>query len=237
MKFFLSFQASLLASIIPEYSYYRRNPCFIISSYTLKIPPAPGNELSPVHDPAHEKELELSMDESGIMGERKVHFAGHEHLHFQRPLRFILPRSLVMNGRNSVMLPPKRSSNKPADKCDPVKLLGIVLDSSLTWAYHVDYLCAKLSSQIFALRQLKSCVDNSTLRTVYYSLIHKQHPYTNDPRQPQRQRYTPEGCSLAGLVITTTQSVCLSVYRKPVYCLEKDAASGGDSIRIVPISG
>nr|CAH7758402.1 unnamed protein product [Callosobruchus chinensis] len=64
------------------------------------------------------------------------------------------------------------SSNKRADKCDPVKLLGIVLDSSLTWASHVDYLCAKLSSQIFALRQLKSCVDNSTLRTVYYSLIH-----------------------------------------------------------------
>nr|CAH7732177.1 unnamed protein product [Callosobruchus chinensis]CAH7762423.1 unnamed protein product [Callosobruchus chinensis] len=66
----------------------------------------------------------------------------------------------------------KFSSNKRADKCDPVKLLGIVLDSSLTWASHVDYLCAKLSSQIFALRQLKSCVDNSTLRTVYYSLIH-----------------------------------------------------------------
>nr|CAH7729784.1 unnamed protein product [Callosobruchus chinensis] len=38
--------------------------------------------------------------------------------------------------------------------------------------YPDDYLCAKLSSQIFALRQLKSCVDNSTLITVYYSLIH-----------------------------------------------------------------
>nr|CAH7768028.1 unnamed protein product [Callosobruchus chinensis] len=47
-----------------------------------------------------------------------------------------------------------------------------LVNSSLTWASHVDYLCAKLSSQIFALRQLKSCVDNSTLRTVYYSLIH-----------------------------------------------------------------
>nr|CAH7747540.1 unnamed protein product [Callosobruchus chinensis] len=67
----------------------------------------------------------------------------------------------------------KFNSNKRADKCDPVKLLGIVLYSSLTWASHVDYLRAKLSSQIFALRQLKYCVDNSTLRTVYYSLIHK----------------------------------------------------------------
>nr|CAH7744439.1 unnamed protein product [Callosobruchus chinensis] len=45
-------------------------------------------------------------------------------------------------------------------------------NSSLTWASHVDYLCAKLSSQIFALRQLKSCVDNLTLKTLYHSLIH-----------------------------------------------------------------
>ncbi|VEN43205.1 unnamed protein product, partial [Callosobruchus maculatus] len=82
---------------------------------------------------------------------------------------------LKLNERKTKKI--KFSSNKRADECDPVKLLGVILDSSLTWSSYADYLCAKLSSQIFALRQLKSCVDNITLKTVCYSLIHSNISY------------------------------------------------------------
>nr|CAH7732553.1 unnamed protein product [Callosobruchus chinensis] len=74
-----------------------------------------------------------------------------------------------MPKRQTVMWIVPQPMRKPKDRN-----MDSTVNSSLTWASHVDYLCAKLSSQIFALRQLKSCVDNSTLRTVYYSLIHTE---------------------------------------------------------------
>nr|CAH7735243.1 unnamed protein product [Callosobruchus chinensis] len=60
---------------------------------------------------------------------------------------------------------------------DPVKLLGIVLDTRLSWSSHVDYLCFKLSTQVFILRQLSRCLDIETLRIVYFSIFHSHLSY------------------------------------------------------------
>nr|CAI5821683.1 unnamed protein product [Callosobruchus analis] len=43
------------------------------------------------------------------------------------------------------------SSNKKIDKSVPVKLLGVQLDTSLTWLPHVDMLSSRISSKIFVL--------------------------------------------------------------------------------------
>lgn len=68
-------------------------------------------------------------------------------------------------------------SDRWADTHPPVKLLGLMLDSYLDWKSHVDSVSGKISSQIFVLRQLKNCVSDSVLRSVYYSLIHSHMSY------------------------------------------------------------
>ncbi|KAG8259427.1 hypothetical protein J6590_108757 [Homalodisca vitripennis] len=61
---------------------------------------------------------------------------------------------------------PKGSENKS------VKLLGINLDSSLTWGVHTNSLCSRLSRVIFCLKKLKLCTSPSILINAYFSLFH-----------------------------------------------------------------
>ena len=50
-----------------------------------------------------------------------------------------------------------------------VKFLGLVIDHNLNWKEHVRYLCPKLSSACYALKQLSPITDTETLITVYNS--------------------------------------------------------------------
>jgi len=56
--------------------------------------------------------------------------------------------------------------------CTNVKLLGIYLDSKLTWHEHTEHVCMKLSRVIYLLRHLKLFVSDTDLRMVYFALFH-----------------------------------------------------------------
>ncbi|KAJ8977650.1 hypothetical protein NQ317_017094 [Molorchus minor] len=63
-------------------------------------------------------------------------------------------------------------------KSDPTKLLGITLDTTLNWECHIDKLCSQVSSQIFAMRQLRSSIsDNNVMRVIYFAIIHSRITY------------------------------------------------------------
>nr|CAI5860696.1 unnamed protein product [Callosobruchus analis] len=57
-------------------------------------------------------------------------------------------------------------------KSEPTKLLGVVLDSRLIWQPHIEQLCSRLPSQVFALRQLSPVMPKQALREVYFGIIH-----------------------------------------------------------------
>nr|CAI5851505.1 unnamed protein product [Callosobruchus analis] len=46
-----------------------------------------------------------------------------------------------------------------------------MLHTRLNWSHHVDYVCAKLSSQLYVPRRIRPFFDGDTLRTVYFSII------------------------------------------------------------------
>lgn len=66
------------------------------------------------------------------------------------------------------------SSNNTVTTGNSVTLLGITIDDRLDWSSHVDVLCKKLSSIVFLLRNLKSILNLSILKNVYFALFHSK---------------------------------------------------------------
>ena len=52
-----------------------------------------------------------------------------------------------------------------------VKLLGIIIDSKLTWDSHIDMICCKLARVIHLLRHLKPLVPKQYLKTAYFAFL------------------------------------------------------------------
>ncbi|XP_046666512.1 uncharacterized protein LOC124358262 [Homalodisca vitripennis] len=54
---------------------------------------------------------------------------------------------------------------------ESTKHLGIVIDGKLSWVQHLNILCGKLSSGIFALRRVKSVSNIEAVKITYFSIF------------------------------------------------------------------
>jgi hypothetical protein len=63
------------------------------------------------------------------------------------------------------------------DQVDQTKFLGLIVDENLSWDDHINYVVKKLSSGIYALRQMSRVCDLETLKIIYYSLIQSHISY------------------------------------------------------------
>jgi len=50
--------------------------------------------------------------------------------------------------------------------------LGLIIDETLSWNQHTDWIATKLCSACYVLSNLINIVPQSTLRTIYYAYIH-----------------------------------------------------------------
>lgn len=57
------------------------------------------------------------------------------------------------------------------DSVNTVEHLGVVVDNKLSWVDHVDKLCSKLSSALFAIKRVKHVGTADAARTAYNSLF------------------------------------------------------------------
>jgi len=65
---------------------------------------------------------------------------------------------------------------KSLEEIDYVKYLGMLIDSNLTWKYHINHISTKISKSTGLISKLRHCVSQETLITLYWALIH---PYLN----------------------------------------------------------
>ena len=67
--------------------------------------------------------------------------------------------------------------NTPIVRVHETKLLGLVIDDNLNWKSHIDYVSSKIARNIGIIYRLRSFVNKSTSKTLYYSLIFSQLSY------------------------------------------------------------
>ena len=87
---------------------------------------------------------------------------------------------VLNNTKTSNMLFTTKSNglNEDDGKCNNCfKLLGIMVDSNLTWEYHIDFICKKLSRIIYLLRNLKMHLPKEYIRVAYYSYFQSVFSY------------------------------------------------------------
>ena len=58
------------------------------------------------------------------------------------------------------------------ERKDHIKYLGVTIDSTLTWKYHISHVCAKLSRNIGVISKLRHHLPLKHLTQVYYNLIY-----------------------------------------------------------------
>ena len=62
-------------------------------------------------------------------------------------------------------------SRKRLFPTDSVKYLGVKIDGNLLWKSHIDYLSVKLNRANALLFKIRNLVNNSILRTIYFSIF------------------------------------------------------------------
>ena len=63
-------------------------------------------------------------------------------------------------------------NNNIIKKANAAKYLGIIIEPSLKWNLQIQSLCIKLSKTAGIISKLRHYVDMSTLRLIYFSLVH-----------------------------------------------------------------
>jgi hypothetical protein len=53
-----------------------------------------------------------------------------------------------------------------------IKFLGIIIESSLTWIEHIDYINSKSNSLGYMIRSLRPVLGLKTIKQIYFSYVH-----------------------------------------------------------------
>lgn len=84
---------------------------------------------------------------------------------------------LILNKAKTTVLPLTSKRITTPANAGSVKLLGITIDTRLTWRDHVGELSGKLSTALYAIRRIRGLTNRDTATIVYHALFHSRMVY------------------------------------------------------------
>ena len=57
-------------------------------------------------------------------------------------------------------------NNKPLERVTNAKFLGVMIDETLSWNVHIQYLCSKINYKIVLIHRLRQYLPQSALNTL-----------------------------------------------------------------------
>ena len=65
------------------------------------------------------------------------------------------------------------SNNDIVDRIINTKFLGVIIDRKLNWAAHILYIKSKISKSIGIQVKIRKCIQNNTMRNMYFTFIYQ----------------------------------------------------------------
>ena len=84
----------------------------------------------------------------------------------------IIKSSRKVSGNMEVKLHSMDGSCHILRKKDHIKYLGVMIDESLSWKYHISYICSRVSRNIGIISKLRHYLSIHQLKQIYYNLIY-----------------------------------------------------------------
>jgi len=75
----------------------------------------------------------------------------------------------------NLISPIERIHNQGLEKS--FKLLGVLFDEYLAFDHHINSLCSKISRSLYCIRRVKNFLPHSSMRTLYFALVHSNLSY------------------------------------------------------------
>ena len=87
---------------------------------------------------------------------------------------FIASSHIIDNLNNPA---PLMINNKSLERVTNAKFLGVMIDETLSWNVHIQYLCSKINYKIVLIHRLRQYLPQSALNTLYLTLIQPHFDY------------------------------------------------------------
>ena len=93
-------------------------------------------------------------------------------INFSKTNYMIIKSSRKVSGNMEVKLHSMDGSCHILRKKDHIKYLGVMIDESLSWKYHISYICSRVSRNIGIISKLRHYLSIHQLKQIYYNLIY-----------------------------------------------------------------
>ena len=114
------------------------------------------------------KHFDFSTSAMEILNDVKIWFASHKLLMNEAKTNIVHFSNNLNDKYTTIEVDMDKYTLKSTDH---TKFLGFYLDKELNWSIHINKLCSKLSSSLFALRTVKNKLEASSLIQVYYAIF------------------------------------------------------------------
>ena len=78
----------------------------------------------------------------------------------------------------SVNISNSEGSSRELERKQCIKYLGVMVDESLTWKYHIAIVCSRISRNIGIISKLRYYLSIQQLKQIYYNLIYPYISYS-----------------------------------------------------------
>ena len=92
----------------------------------------------------------------------------------KKSIHFKKTNYMIIKSTNSfkVKMPNKDGSEYTLEKNNYIKYLGVLIDDTISWKYHISYICSRISRNTRIFLKLRYYLPLKQLRQLYYNLIY-----------------------------------------------------------------